>query len=102
MPYDLLRYTDPDTEGIHCRVTVTLPDGTTRTVTGDYLDLEGYPVLRCGIEEAAQQLGLVHLLDDTTRYTAVCQTVTRQLAWRPFAVLRCPELSIRINLIPPR
>ncbi len=103
-PYDPLVYTDDNQETVWCRVTATMPNGETRTATGNYLNLEGYPVLRCGIEEAASELGLIDLLadTDTDKYIAVCERVDRDLSWRPFAILRCPELSIRLNLIPPR
>lgn len=98
--YDPLVYTDDD-DRVWCAVTVTLRDGETRTITGDYLDAEPMPELGCGIEEAASELGLIHLLSDEALYLKVCREVDRQLALRPRAVLACPEFSIRIDLVPP-
>ncbi|BBY99645.1 hypothetical protein [Mycolicibacterium fallax] len=100
-PYDPTPFTDADEETVWCRVTITLPDGTTRTATGNYLNLEGYPVMRCGIEEAADELGLERLLADTDKYVTICEWVDRDLSWRPFARLRCPELTIHIELTEP-
>lgn len=99
--YDPLPYTDDAEESIWCAVTVTFTDGETKTITGDYLDAEPLPELGCGIEEAASELGLIHLLSDEALYLKVCREVDRQLALRPLAMLACPEFSIRIDLVVP-
>lgn len=100
MSYDPLVYTDDD-DRVWCAVTVTLRDGETRTITGDFLDAEPLPALGCGIEEAASELGLIHLLSDEGLYLKVCREVDLQLALRPRARLACPEFSIRIDLVEP-
>lgn len=100
MRYDPAPYTDDD-DRVWCKVTVTFPDGKTRSITGDYLDAEPMPALGCGIEEAASELALIHLLADERLYVKVCDEVTRQLALRHLARLACPEFSIHIDLVPP-
>ena len=101
MSYDPAPFTDEDEDSIWCMVTVTLRNtGETRTTTGDYLDAEPMPALACGIEEAASELGLIHLLSDEALYIKVCREVDRQLALRPRAMLACPEFSIGIDLVP--
>lgn len=99
MPYDPLPYTDPETEGIHCRVTATLPDGTTRCAEGNYLHQEGYPVLRCGIFDICEALDLPDPEDE--KCLEISSVVDKQLRHRPRADLICPELTIRLNLAPP-
>lgn len=102
VPYDPAPYTDDREEFVWCMVTVTLPDGETRTTTGDYLNLDDMPALHCGIEEMALNLGLLHYLSDEELYLKVCREVTRQLALRPRAVLTCPELTARLELVVPK
>ena len=100
-PYDPLRYADTREEYVWCRVTATLRSGEVRKTTGDYLNLEYMPTLRCGIEEAASALGLIDHLEDDDLYVAVCAAVTRQLALMPWALLTCPTLTVRIDLVEP-
>ncbi len=100
LSYDPAPYTDDD-DRVWSRVTITFQDGETRRITGDYLDGEPLPALGCGIEEAASELALIHLLADERLYLRVCREVDRQLALRPLAMLACPEFSIRIDLVPP-
>ena len=93
-------YTDHNDEYVWCRIRVTFPDGETRSTTGDYLNVgDPFPVLCCGIEEAASELGLLHYLSDERLYLKVCAEVDRQLAWRPLVRLRCPEFNIRLDLV---
>lgn len=99
MPYDLTPYLDPETEGVCCRVTATLPDGTTRTAEGVFLHQEGYPVLRCGIYDLCAALALPDPED--AKCLEISAAVDKQLRHRPRADLICPEMSIRLNLIPP-
>ncbi|MCB1257611.1 MAG: hypothetical protein KDB26_10920 [Microthrixaceae bacterium] len=100
--YDPAAYTDDAEEFVWCTVTVTLPDGETRTATGDYLNAGNpTPVLCCGIEEAASELGLLHYLADERLYLKVCEEVTRQLSWRPVVLLSCPEFTIKLDLVEP-
>lgn len=102
-PYDPSRFTDAEEQYVWCRVLVTFPSGETRTVTGDYLNVgDPFPVLRCGIEEAASGLGLLHYLSDERLYLAVCREVDRQLAWRPVVLLTCPEFRIKLDLVEPQ
>lgn len=100
-PYNPLRYADAKQEYVWCRVTATLRSGETRVTTGDFLNLEGMPTLRCGIEEAASALGLIDHLEDTDLYVSVCETVTKQLALMPWALLTCPTMTIRLDLMEP-
>ncbi|BBY98351.1 hypothetical protein [Mycolicibacterium fallax] len=100
--YNPAAYTDAAEGHVWCRVTVTLPDGGTRTATGDYLDAAPIPVLCCGIEEAAKELGLLHYLDDERLYLKVCAEVDRQLSWRPLVRLSCRQFSIRLDLVEPQ
>ena len=99
-PYDPAPYTSE--EFVWCRVLVTYPNGETRSVTGDYLNAGNpTPVLCCGIEEAAKELGLLHYLDDERLYLRVCKEVDRQLSWRPVVLLTCPEFRIKLDLVEP-
>ena len=99
--YDPLRYADAREEYVWCRVTVTVRGGEVRETVGDYLNLEGMPVLRCGIEEAASTLGLIDHLADDDLYVSVCAAVTKQLALMPWALLTCPTMTIRLDLMEP-
>ena len=76
--------------------------GDTVTAVSDYLDgSDGAAELGCGIEEAADALGLLAVLEDTEKYLQICDLVNRQLRYRPWAVLVCPEGAARLELIPP-
>ncbi|MCB1257204.1 MAG: hypothetical protein KDB26_08875 [Microthrixaceae bacterium] len=102
-PYDPSRFTDSNEEFVWCRILVTFPSGETRTCTGDYLNAgDQTPVLRCGIEEAASELGLLHYLADERLYLRVCEEVDRQLSWRPVVLLSCPEFRIKLDLMEPQ
>lgn len=96
--YDPTPYTDTDAEFVWCRVEITLPDGETRTAVGDYLNLDGDRArLMCGIYEMGADLGLP--VPETT--LKIHQVVNRQLVRRPWAVMVCPELSARLELVTP-
>lgn len=102
-PYDPAPFTDAAEEFVWCRVLVTFPDGGTRTATGDYLNAgDPTPVLCCGIEEAAKELGLLHYLADERLYLKVCKEVDRQLSWRPVVLLSCKEFRIKLDLVVPQ
>ena len=102
MLYDPAPFADAQQEFVWCAVTATVrATGETRETVGDYLNLEGTPALHCGVEEMASNLDLLPLLEDDDHYLVVCRAVTRQLAWRPFALITCPMLSARIELVEP-
>lgn len=95
----------PRAPGFHdtrCRVTWAArgSDGPL-TIIGDYLDADspgGAITLGCGIEMALAHLGIEFL--DHGHLLAVCGLVDRQLAEHPWAALRCPQGTARIELVP--
>lgn len=106
MTYDLSPYvSDEDRMWLQTRVTWTPRDGgDTVSVTSDYVDgVDGYAHLGCGIESILPDLGLPHF-DDSEKYLLICDLINRQLAWRPWAELVCPEGTARLELVvpPPR
>lgn len=102
MSYDLTPYVaDPTERWLRARVTWTPHGGDTTTASGDYVDGMGDTAsLGCGIEELLDDLGLPQFADER-KYLAVCDLVNRQLAQRPWAVLACPEGSVRLELAVP-
>lgn len=98
-PYDPTDFMDA--EGwIWCRVTLTYPDGDTRSVRGGYLHpVDGFPKLQCGIFALAEDLCLPEPSD--AKCLAVGEVVDRQLAQRPWAVVECPEFSATLMLEAP-
>lgn len=104
MTYDLTPYVSTDDpRWLWTRVTWTpRGGGDTVTVSGDYVGTEvGTPELGCGIEQAADDLGLLAVLDDTSHYLLICDLVNRQLRHHPWAVLTCPEGTARLELVVP-
>lgn len=101
--YDLTPFIANVDEGwLQTRVSWTPRDGETVTVSGDYVGTEdGRAELGCGIEEAADDLGLIHHLDNTEHYLLICDLINRQLSRRPWAELVCPEGIARLELVPP-
>lgn len=98
-PYDPAPYTSE--EFVWCRVTITYPDGQTRTATGNYLSASGaFPMLMCGIYDLCDDLGLPEPDDQTC--LSVSEQVDRQLAWRPLVRLSCPEFRIKLDLVEPQ
>lgn len=106
--YDTLPFTDPTPRvpGFHdvaCRVVWTPrrpADARPSHITGDFLDADspgGTVTLGCGIEEALSRLNIDFL--DYDHLLAVCELVDRQLAVHPWAELRCPQGTARIELI---
>ncbi|MFV8275805.1 hypothetical protein [Mycobacteroides abscessus] len=104
MTYDLTPYvTDVDKGWLWTRVTWTPRDGgDTLTAESDYVGTEeGTAELGCGIEQAADDLGMLHVLDDSEHYLMLCDLINKQLRYRPWAILHCPEGTARLELIPP-
>lgn len=104
-PYDLDPYTDPVDPHLWCTVRWRWRDtGETIGAVGDYLDVvDGMPALRCGIYQAAEDMGLPdEWLDDDAFSLAVSAKVDRQLALTPRAELRCPLGVLRVDLVSPR
>ncbi len=101
MPYDPEPYTDA-VGWVWCEVTLTYPSGETRSATGNYLHstTEGLPLLQCGIFNMCDDLGLPEPEDE--KCLAVSNVVDRQLAWRPWARVRCPQFEVRIDLVTPQ
>ncbi|SIF35974.1 hypothetical protein [Mycobacteroides abscessus] len=101
MNYDLTPYiADPTERWLRTRVTWTPREGDTTSAIGDYVDgMGGTASLGCGIEEAADAIGLLAELEDTEKYLVVCDLINRQLAQRPWAVLVCPEGTARLELV---
>lgn len=106
--YDTTPFIDPEERvpGFHdvtCDVRWTPrnnPAGA-RTVSGDFLDADspgGTVTLGCGIEYALHVLRIDFVLHD--HLLTICEQVDRQLALRPWAELRCPEGTARIELVP--
>lgn len=106
--YDTRAFTDPAPRmpGFHdvaCRVAWTprnAEDARPRHIVGDFLDADspcGAVTLGCGIEEALSRLNIDFL--DYGHLLAVCELVDRQLAEHPWAELRCPQGTARIELI---
>jgi hypothetical protein len=93
----------PEFHDVRCRVAwiphhAKLPRQ--RVIVGDYLDAEspsGAITLGCGIEQVLADLGIdldyEHLL-------TVCDLVDQQLAEQPWAELKCPQGTARIELVP--
>lgn len=98
-PYDPDDFAD--SEGwIWCRVTLTYPDGETRTAVGGYLHpVDGLPRLQCGIFALAEALELPEPEDALC--LAVSAKVDPQLARRPWAVVECPEFAATLMLEAP-
>jgi hypothetical protein len=93
----------PEFHDVRCRV-VWIPRHAKlplqRVIVGDYLDADsrsGAITLGCGIEQALADLGIdldyEHLL-------TVCDLVDQQLAEQPWAELKCPQGTARIELVP--
>lgn len=101
MNYDLTPYIAvSDERWLHTRVTWTPREGDTTSAIGDYVDGAGdVASLGCGIEEAADALGLLAELENTEKYLTICDLINRQLAQRPWAVLVCPEGTARLELV---
>lgn len=106
--YDTTPYIvqNPRREGWHdvmCRVVWTPLWGHPIVTTGAYLDSNspnGPVFLACGIEEAAELLGMTYALSDPDHTIAVCELVTVALEKHPYAELVCPEGHLRIELVP--
>lgn len=109
MTYDTKPYICPEPRfaGWHdaaCRVTWTPTDGDPVTVIGDYLDGDGPagPItLGCGIEAAVTDLGLEDLVfsRDEDYAVSIAEAVDHQLARRTWALLACPEGTLRVELV---
>ena len=94
----------PGFHDVRCRATWT-PAGAEpslrRIVVGDYLDADspcGTVTLGCGIEALLSDLRIDFV--DYDHLVTVCELVSRQLAERPWATLRCPLGAARIELVP--
>ncbi len=99
-PYNPAAFTDDD-ECVWCRVTITYPDGQTRSATGNYLAAsDHFPQLMCGIYELAADLGLPEPSDPVC--LAVSEAVDKQLSWRPVVLLSCKEFRIKLDLVVPQ
>lgn len=99
-PYDPDDFTDDDEGWVWCRVTITRPDGQTRTAVGGYLHPgEPFPQLLCGIFEMCEDLDLPEPSDAVC--LAVSEKVNEQLTRRPWATLRCPEFEAKLHLAAP-
>lgn len=75
--------------------------------TGAYLDAhspDGPVSLGCGIETAAEDVGMLDWLEDAPdgEVTGLCELVDAQLAERPWAEVVCPLGKVRIGLVPAR
>ncbi|PIB73793.1 hypothetical protein [Mycolicibacterium brumae] len=110
MAYDTSCYIDPDPRmpGFHdvgCRIRwIPRTDGRPelRVAEGDFLDgdsRDGAITLGCGIEEAAHQLG-IDFLHEIDHLLDICELVDRQLAEHPWAMLKCPQGTAVIELLP--
>lgn len=89
---------------MRCRATWT-PSGAgpslRRVIVGDYLDADspcGAVTLGCGIEAALSDLDIDFV--DYDHLVTVCEMVSRQLAERPWAELKCPQGTALIELVP--
>lgn len=96
--------TDERVPGFHdvaCDVTWTPRNHPTaaRTVFGDFLDADspdGSVTLGCGIELCMELLGIDFV--DYDHIVGICDLVNRQLASQPWAELRCPQGTARVEL----
>lgn len=88
-----------DGEGLWCEVTVTLPDGETRSGTADYLCVGPPPWVGCGLEQVFADLGLPYLDDDA--YCAVADAIEELLATSTTATVSIPSGELRIELVEP-
>jgi hypothetical protein len=109
MHYATAAYIDPEPRcpGFHdaiCRVTWTPsdPPSAPRSVDGAYLDANGpdEPIfLGCGIEGALHDLGISALIE-YEHLVDVADLVSRQLAERPWAEVKCAAGVARVELVP--
>ncbi|MDT5172881.1 MAG: hypothetical protein QOG37_132 [Mycobacterium sp.] len=94
----------PGFHDVRCRVVWTprVPKlARQRIIVGDYLDADspsGAITLGCGIEQALADLGIDSL--DYEHLLTVCDLVNHQLAEQPWAELKCPQGTARIELVP--
>jgi hypothetical protein len=70
-------------------------------IVGDYLDADspsGAITLGCGREQAFADLGIDSI--DYEYLLTVCDLVDHQLAEQPWAEVKCPQGTARIELVP--
>lgn len=89
----------------HCHVSWHPRGGEPTVVTGAYLDAhapDGAVSLGCGVEEAADDVGMGDWLAEAAddELTGLCDLVTTQLAERSWAEVKCPLGMVRIGLVP--
>jgi len=93
----------PGFHDVSCEVTWTPRNdpAAARSVFGDFLDADspgGAVTLGCGIEMGLHLLGIDFV--DYDHLLAICELVNTQLAAQPWAELRCPQGTVRIELVP--
>ena len=90
----------PGWHDVRCSLTWTPRGDHPRSVVGDYLDAhapDGVVFLGCGVEAAADDLGIADLLADHA--VAVADLVTAQLARQPAATVVCRHGTARVELL---
>lgn len=101
--YDVSRYKLPTDDAVWTKTSWEPAHGEPRSTDGDYVSADdfGEVWLACGIEAATTELGLEDLIfDQTDKYIAVCDEITRQLQRHPWAMLHCPQGRLRVDLVP--
>ena len=97
----------PGWHDAQCRIAWHPRDGEPVVVVGAYLDAHspaGPVSLGCGIETAAEAVGMLDWLEEAPgeELTALCDLVSAQLAEQPWAEVICPLGRLRVELVPAR